>query len=226
MKKFGNILWGIVLIALGLIFAINALNIASINIFFDGWWTLFILVPCFIGLFHEQNRTGNIIGLTIGTLLLLSAQGILDFSIIMKLIVPIILVMVGISIIFKDTLNKKINRKVKQLNKKGLENEYYATFSEQVIDLPSEEFNGANLNAVFGSVKFNMKNAIINGEQIINTSSIFGGTEIIVPPNVNVKIKSSSLFGGVANKIANSRDENVPTIYINATCLFGGAEIR
>ena len=34
MKKFGNILWGIVLIVLGLIIALNALGITSINIFF------------------------------------------------------------------------------------------------------------------------------------------------------------------------------------------------
>ena len=66
MKKFGNILWGIVLIILGLIIGANALGIADINIFFDGWWTLFIIIPCFIGLFKEREKTGNIIGLFIG----------------------------------------------------------------------------------------------------------------------------------------------------------------
>ena len=45
MKKFRNILWGLVLIILGLIFGGNALGITDINLFFDGWWTLFIIVP-------------------------------------------------------------------------------------------------------------------------------------------------------------------------------------
>lgn len=39
---------GIVLIILGPIVGGNTLGITNINIFFDGWWTLFIIVPCFI----------------------------------------------------------------------------------------------------------------------------------------------------------------------------------
>ena len=35
MKNFGNILWGIVLIAIGLIIGGNALGITNINIFFE-----------------------------------------------------------------------------------------------------------------------------------------------------------------------------------------------
>ena len=34
MKKFGNVLWGIVLIIIGLIIGGNALGITNINIFF------------------------------------------------------------------------------------------------------------------------------------------------------------------------------------------------
>ena len=71
MKKIGNILWGIVFIALGIIIALNTLGVAKINVFFDGWWTLFIIIPCFIGLFKEREKTGNIIGLLIGIVLLL-----------------------------------------------------------------------------------------------------------------------------------------------------------
>ena len=33
MKKFGNILWGLVLVIIGIIFALNALGITDINIF-------------------------------------------------------------------------------------------------------------------------------------------------------------------------------------------------
>ena len=51
MKEMKNVLWGMVLIILGLILGGNALGIFDINLFFDGWWTLFIIVPCFINLF-------------------------------------------------------------------------------------------------------------------------------------------------------------------------------
>ena len=49
MKKIEEILWGVFFIAIGIIIGLNALGITDINIFFDGWWTLFIIVPCFIG---------------------------------------------------------------------------------------------------------------------------------------------------------------------------------
>ena len=35
--KSNNIIWGFILIAVGIIFGLNALDITDINIFFDGW---------------------------------------------------------------------------------------------------------------------------------------------------------------------------------------------
>ena len=117
MNKISNSLWGLVLIFLGLIFGLNALDITDINIFFDGWWTLFIIVPCFIGLFKNESKTGNIIGLIIGVLLLLGSQNIINFALIWKLIIPIILIMIGLSFIFKDAFNKKVKQEIKKLNR-------------------------------------------------------------------------------------------------------------
>jgi len=63
MGNFSKILWGIVLIGLGIVIGLNALNITYINIFFRGWWTLIIIIPCLIGLFDDKNegKTGNLI---------------------------------------------------------------------------------------------------------------------------------------------------------------------
>ena len=61
MKKFGNILWGLVFIVVGLIIGLNAMGITNINIFFKGWWTLFIIVPSFIDLLKEENKTLKIV---------------------------------------------------------------------------------------------------------------------------------------------------------------------
>lgn len=225
MKKFGNLLWGLVFIILGLIFALNILGIANINIFFDGWWTLFIIIPCLIGFIKGPERMGDLIGLIIGIALLLCAQGILSFDIVIKLSIPFVLVMIGIYLIFKDSINKKVTDKIKELNKTGLK-EYAATFGENKINMQNEEFDGADLTAVFGAVDMDLRGAIIKKEQVINTTAIFGGIEIKVPENVNVKVKSTSIFGGVGNKINNSKEENVPTIYVNAFCMFGGVDIK
>lgn len=227
MKKFGSILWGVVLITIGAIFGLNALNITDINIFFDGWWTLFIIVPCFIGLFSDREKLGNVIGLLIGVALLLCCQDFFDFDMVWKLLLPAILVIIGLSIIFKDIIHTKVNKEIKKLNKnKSGDNEYAATFSGQNLKFDDEEFKGADLNAVFGGIKCDLTKAIINSDQVINASAIFGGVDIYVPSNVKVKVKSTPIFGGVTDKSNQTTDDGSHVIYINAVCVFGGVEIK
>lgn len=226
MNNTTKILWGIVFIALGIIIGLNALDITDINIFFNGWWTLFIIIPCLIGLFSDDGdgKTGNIVGLIIGILLLLSIQGIVSFSIVGKLIIPLIFVAIGLSVIFNETINKKITDKVKEAKKNGLES-FTATFGEQKVQKEGESFTGANLDAVFGAVQLDLRKANIEKEATIKASAIFGGVEIFVPDNINVKVKSTPIFGGVSNKTKYDKD-NQTTIYIDAFCMFGGVDIK
>lgn len=225
MTNFKNTLWGILFIGLGLIFGLNALEITNIDIFFEGWWTLFIIIPCFIGLFNEQEKTGNLIGILIGLFLLLTCQGILEFNILWKLLFPAILVIIGLSFIFKDTINSSVSKKIKELNKTKNKEEICATFSEQNIDFDNEEFKGCDLTSVFGGIKCDLRNSIIKEDKVINANAIFGGIDIYIPKDTKVKIKSNSIFGGVTNH-RNTKKEGIPTIYINATCIFGGVEIK
>ncbi len=226
MDKFGNFLWGLVFIVIGAIIGLNALEITNINIFFDGWWTLIIIIPCFIGLFKTNSgKLGNFIGLAIGIFLLLVAQDIVELEIVLKLLVPFILIAIGVSIIGNGIITNKVSKKIKETNKNNLES-YAATFSEQNIVKQNEEFNGANLDAVFGGVKLDLQKATINQDIVINASAIFGGITILVPSNINVKVKSTPIFGGVSNKVLNNNAENIKTIYINAFSMFGGVDIK
>ena len=71
MKNLSRILWGIVLIFIGVIWGLNRTGVADINIFFDGWWTLFIIVPSAISFFEKgNNKISSLIFLIIGVLLL------------------------------------------------------------------------------------------------------------------------------------------------------------
>ncbi len=225
MNKISTVLWGLVLVVLGLILGLNALDITDINLFFSGWWTLFIIIPCFIGLFQNKGKLASFIGLCIGIFLLLAAQGIVSFELLFKLLIPAVLIAIGLGIVFNAIFSSAVQKKLKNVDKNGLES-YAATFSEQKVDKTNEEFKGANLDAVFGSVVLDLQKAIIKEDPVIYTSSIFAGTTILVPNNVNVKVKSTSIFGGVNNKVLTQNKENLPTIYISAFCLFGGADIK
>lgn len=226
MRTFKNILWGLVLIVLGILLGGKALGLWNINVFFKGWWTLFIIVPSFIGLFDEDDKTGSFIGLIVGIILLLSCRDVIDFSLVWKLILPIILVVIGLSFIFKDTFNKEINKNIKKLNKKMTFKEgFTSTFSGQNINFDKEEFKGTTLNVVFGGIELDLRKAIINGDVVINATSIFGGINVYAPKNCRIKIKSNSIFGGVSNQRKFEKNEGEHTIYINVSCIFGGVEI-
>lgn len=226
MKNYKNLVLGLILILIGLVIGTNSLGITNINLFFDGWWTFFIIIPCFIGLINNKEKTVNIIGLLIGISLLLCSQDILDFELIWKLAVPVILIIFGLSFILKDTVDHKISTKIKELNsKKNKENEYCSTFTGQNIKFGEEKFTETDLTAVFGSISLDIKKVKIEKEAIINATSIFGGIDILVPDDVNVKIKSSSIFGGVKEE-KNNEKETKKTLYINASCIFGGVDIK
>ena len=225
MKKAGSVLWGIVLIATGVIWALKEFNLTNIDIFFDGWWTLFIIVPCAIGLFTEREKIGNVIGLAIGVFLLLCCQNILSFSMFWKLLIPAIIVIIGLKMVLVGLFGNKANEIMKKLKLEGKEpKEGCATFSECKLNYDGEVFEGAELTATFGGVKCDLRNAIIEKDCAIQVSAIFGGIDIFVPDNVNVKVSSNSIFGGMSNKTGVHKD--APTIYISGTCMFGGVEIK
>ena len=225
MKTGKNIIWGIVLVVLGFALCLSALDLIDFDLFFDGWWTLFIIIPSFISIFTEDNKTTSIIFLIVGILLLLACQDIIDFSLMGKLIAPIIIIIIGLSLLFRNAFNTSINKSIASINSTSkAKEEYTAVFAGQDVKLDNEEFHGTSINAVFGGVKLDLRNAVIKEDVVINGRAVFGGIDIYTPDNVNVQIKSNSVFGGVDNK--NKNNDKEFTIYIDATCVFGGIDIK
>lgn len=224
--KISNLIWGLLFVIVGVGFAGNAFGYWHFTIFFPGWWTLFIILPCFVSIIQNGASTGNIIGLLIGLLLLFTRLNIFDANVIGKLIVPIIFVVIGLSIIFSGSLRGRRPTQAEYSRLKEGNRHYTATFSGQNITCDNEVFEGANLDAVFGSVTLRLDQAIINEDVVINCNATFGGIEIILPYDVNVKVSSTPVFGGVSNRRRNPANAAAPTVFINATSMFGGVEIR
>ena len=215
MKRRNQVLWGVILVGIGLLLGLNALGITHINLFFDGWWTLFIIVPCVAGLVSGKDVVGHLIGIGIGVFLLLCCQDILDFSMLWKLVFPAIIILFGVKMIFGTRVDRASSEVIKRLQATNGQVPYgTAVFSGEKMNFSGEVFQGAELNAVFGGVECDLRNAIIEQDCVIQASAVFGGIDISVPTNVNIKVSSNSIFGGVSNKTANYHDELAPTIYI------------
>lgn len=224
MNKIKNIIWGIILTAFGIVLGLNALKITDINIFFDGWWTLIIIVPCFVGLFTQKEKAGNLIGIVIGVFLLLCSRDVLEYSMIWELGLPVLIVSIGVKMIMGAVFKNKKDRSVKQNVERV--SKYSAVFAGADANFSGETFNGAQITAVFGGATCDLRGAVIDGDSVINAVAVFGGIDIFVPEGVNVKVNSNSLFGGVDNPNHKSTVADSPTVYIDAVCLFGGIDIK
>lgn len=223
MKRTTSVILGLIVIVLGAVWGLNAVGITDIDIFFDGWWTLFIIVPCAAGVIMGGDRIGSLIGMAVGVALLMKCQGYFDFDTVCKLIVPVILVGIGLKLIWRGIRGNK----PMCLPKGDTEcKRHYAVFSGKELDYTNEAFDFAEYTAIFGGMDIDLRNAAIQNEAVINVYCVFGGADIMLPQNVNVKVKSGVLFGGVDEKNHRNSPENTLTVYVNATCIFGGIDIK
>lgn len=225
MKEINKLLWGAVLIFIGIIIGLNSLNIISINLLFDGWWTLFIIVPSLINLITDREKISNIIGLLVGIVLLLACNDIITFGLISKLFVPTLLVLIGIYLILHDRFDSKIKKEIKRLKKdsKVSDDEYSAIFGSTSYNSISN-LNGSNFNAIFGEVNVDLTSNNIEEDIAISSTAIFGSVDIKVPKDVNVKVVGTPVFASIDNKVKTKDCKN--TIFINCVALFGGVEIH
>ncbi len=228
MKQIKSTVWGIAIIALGVIFGGNALGLFNINVFFDGWWTLFIIIPSLVALFTDKDKLMNLIFLLAGIIFLLAAQNIFSYEVASKIVLALALIGVGVSIIvrgfFRGKNNKEVEQKVHDAKEERKTDVQTAIFSGNDRVYKNETFSGANLTAVFGGIDLDLRNAKFTKDTTIKAFCLFGGIDIKVPENVQVKIKSGFIFGGASDERKGEATGKY-TLYIDATGGFGGLEV-
>lgn len=226
MKDYTKYIIGFLLIFIGLILGLNAFGITNINLFFSGWWTLFIIIPSLVGLINDKEKTSSLIFLIIGVWLFLVERDLIEYELLIKLLLPVILISIGLLLVFKDVLsiNGKEIKKINANNKES--NNYIAVFGSQDLKFEDEKVENLDLKSLFGGIKLDLRDAKIEKDIVINTLSVFGGIDIYVPDDVKVKVSSTPFFGGVEVKRKKQSSKKEITIYLNSVCIFGGVDVK
>ena len=218
MKKTTRIIYGLLLIVFGSLLCLKNLNVINFDLFFDGWWTLFIIIPSLISIFDSHFNEG-FIGLLIGILLLLACQDLITFDLIWKLFVPILLIYIGLSLLFKNTFSKKH----KEFKSSEDAKNYIAVFAGQKYKA-GKKIDDTNCVTVFGGIDLDLREVKIDKDIKTSCVNIFGGTDLFVPNDVNIVVSSTDCFGGCQNKTKDCSGKY--TIYIEAVNVFGGLDIK
>lgn len=223
-KSTVSVIAGLLIVALGVFYAGNILGWWSFKLSFDGWWTLFIILPCLLSMGTSGINLFNAIGVGVGLLLLLNAQEVWPDGLATKLIAPYCVVVVGLGLVLRKPimLRHHGNNGIYAANSGS---DYYAVFGNNTPRFEGEDFRGANAFAIFGGINFKLEDSIIKRDCTIFVYSIFGGTIISLPENVRVLVRSIPVFGSLNNKFT-SAEGSVPTVYIRAISVFGSTEIK
>ena len=235
MKTTNNILLGLFLIAIGIYVLLHELNYVSFDLFFDGWWSLLIIIPSTISLITKPNKIMSLMCIAIGVLFLLGFQGILEKRLAMKLIFPTIIIFVGLHFMLKPCKNKchifeNDNHTdnfdgFQNINYEG-QRDYAVLFSGQKVDVSNQLFKGANIKIMFGGFNLDLRRAVFDSDTSINIQCLLGGAEIYVPNNINIEIVSNSICGGIDMNGVNNPGSGHKTLYIDSNCIFGGIDIK
>lgn len=141
-------LWGVFFVLLGIALAGRAVGILNFNIYFPGWWTLFIIVPSAIGLANRENRTASIFGLGIGILLLASVQGLINWYTFPKLIISLIFIVIGSSFLFSKGRNNNERSQTEDYDSQDYGSDAYQDYGqygrdyEENSDSRYDNYNG------------------------------------------------------------------------------------
>ncbi|HET9895609.1 MAG TPA: DUF1707 domain-containing protein [Streptosporangiaceae bacterium] len=79
---------------------------------------------------------------------------------------------------------------------------------------------------VFGGAELDLCDAVLPGKEIhIRTVCVFGGMEIVVPPEMIIEDSGFSVMGGRSVAVNDDVSPDAPVLHIHAICVFGGVDV-
>ena len=228
MKQTLKIIFGIALIAVGLLWILSVFGIFSFEFSTEGWWTIFIIVPCLFGLFTDKDKVGPCIGIGMGILLFLAARNIITWQEMGQLAIAVVLIGAGVwLLLFK---NRCHHGEFEQTNiiRDGKEILHIqSSFGKQSLSFAGKKFEGADVDSSFGALTLDFYGADIADGAFLNLNVGFSGVNIIVPEGMSVQIAVTSGFGGVTDNRRSKFDTGTsPRLIITGKVGFGGVEIK
>ena len=118
-----------------------------------------------------------------------------------KLIWPVLLIIVGILVI-ASAFTKGHSHSVTNVvvvAEDGSLPKYEVSFGELCPDYNGQPFSGCCVDASFGKVTLDLRQAVIEKDCTIQMDVAFAGAELMLPPGCRLNIRPSPVIGGIGN---------------------------
>lgn len=228
-SKNNKMILGIVLLVIGTSLMLKHLNLIPSF----GWlpvvfsWKMLLVVLGLTIIVAASNKIPGIVLLLIGGMFILSDLNLIPELSFWRVMVPIILIVIGLTIIFSRSLHPGFGGH-KNVSLDVLDEVAILGGSKQIIS--SRSFKGGKMTAILGGGEIDLTPSELSpGVNTLELVAIFGGAGIYVPEDWTVKIDVVSIMGGFSDSRKPSRiivqDEN-KVLVIKGFVLFGGGEIK
>lgn len=246
----GKTITGLILIAIGILFALQSLG------WIEGFeiWEFWPLILIFVGINHlvrprqPGHRTWGVIEIAFGSFFLLRTLGV--FWISFWKVWPFFFVFAGIHLIWQAWFSRRpggsdIGQHAHEGAMAGLEAtrgfrdetstsrtlEELAVFGGGDRVVRTDDFRGGSVSVIFGGFDIDLREAVMVGDSaIIDVFVCFGGLDLRVPGEWSVIIQATPIFGSSEYKPApgGPLPAGAPrkTLTITGAVIFGGVEVK
>ena len=225
-----KILLGVFIIVVGLIALLNNIGLDTGIDYWDFWPMILIIIG--IGKLLQPRQYRNVLGgsiiLAIGVLFQLGTLDIIDLA--FRHLWPFILILIGLAI-FRHGYRRGFTPGTIDSNRIN----FAAIIGGGEYNYNSQILIGGSATSILGGGTINLTQAEMENETlVIDTFSLMGGVEIIVPKHWDVVIQGTPVMGGMSDKTVHpaatqSGENQAQTrkrLIVKGIAIMGGVEIK
>lgn len=136
---------------------------------------------------------------------------------------PMILIMIGVSLVLKNFRNSK---KIDASSKDTSTVEMNAFLSESKQRNTSQSFKGGKIDVILGEAKLDLSEAVVNKDGAkLSVSALLGSIKIVAPKNVVIKSSGTPVLGDWNDEYRGDREKNMPVLEVDGTAILGEVKI-
>jgi hypothetical protein len=222
-----QVILGGFVVALGVLFLLDNLDIFEFHRVISFWPALFVLLGV-VKLLDSNSPNGKIFGsvlIGVGVLMTLNRLGVLHIE--MRAAWPLLLIVVGGAVIYKALAGRKAIEHGAMVFDKD---------SDSIVDITAilggfdrrittQNFRGGEVTAFMGGCMLDLRGSSMQGEAVINVFVGMGGISLKVPTDWTVILHGTPIMGGFDEKTVNPPNGSKRLI-VKGYAIMGGVEIR
>lgn len=232
---------GLLLITGGSLLFLDNLAILPFQVT-DAFWPVVLMVFGAVSLFRSPSSTGKVWSSTAiigGILLLLGNYNIIHAG--WDIIWPLALIAGGVVMLICRYRWQGLPESFRNCTRMGVKSSGNGEDNRLQIDtvfsgvkrrVETTNFEGGQLNCVFGSIELDLRRATISSQDRsieIEANAVFGGIEIRIPENWKLNLQGTAVFGNYEDKTIPPRPEpgvELATLILRGGTAFGAVVIQ